>query len=199
MRSRSPMLPIVVVAVSLAGCTSVGAGTPTPAGTTATTSVAASGLPARPREVSLKGLTGQDMCNLITVDQRRQLNVDVGNVRPRENGSRSKEPSCALNRIDAAPYIEVDPFVVTSEDITNLVGRRGNTEGRPVVIGGFPAVESNLVGVRDECYAHIGVAAGQVLGVQATEPSEAMSMPEICALARRAAGMALENLLKLRP
>ncbi|HKS45570.1 MAG TPA: DUF3558 domain-containing protein [Amycolatopsis sp.] len=186
-----PQLSAALAVVALAGCTTSVGGISGPAPVAPTSA----GLPARTKELSLRGV---DPCKLLTAQQLDQLKEN-GTPRPVARDTQRDGPTCAFD-VDAAPptytyYLET----ITNADIDDwLTGshRKPSMITQPVEVPGFPALINYppVEGGVQDCETLVGVADGQTLRAQMAPDDSSFSQQQLCEKSTNFAELAVQTL-----
>ncbi|MCO1575859.1 DUF3558 domain-containing protein [Crossiella sp. SN42] len=188
---------VLLLAAVVTGCT-VAPGTPTTPDTPASATATSAGLPARPKEIKLDGLTPQQVCALVSEQQAKQLGIDT--VRETNDIGQFKNKGCWLAKATArdgyAYYI-----TPTTQQGAEVWLKPGNTvKARVVSAAGYPAVENRRPTDDRGCFVDVSVADGQRLGIQYSYDSQPVpyTPEQLCAKALEMAELATQGLIKLR-
>jgi hypothetical protein len=186
---------VAVLALGLAACSSGDPGTAypvQPAVSSASQAAKASQLPPRPSNLSL---TGVDPCDLIGQAQLDELQV---NSVPREATDPQDGPTCVFDADKTEPFHAYHLRTVQADLQEWLTGarRKNSMTTAPFAVEGYPALTSyRAAGTPSDCEVLVGVAKGQTLAAQAfAVTSGADSQSQLCELATRAAGFAVQYL-----
>lgn len=188
--------------VGLVGCSPGGpvAGSATAAAPTASPLVSPSVspslivLPPRPREVRLDGL---DPCTLLTVEQRRELELDQP---PRQLDARTDLYKGVVRLCSIGSQqpraVSLSVTLSVTAGIEVLAVPRPNVSFTLIDVQGFPA----LLGVPDDpslCNVFVDVAPGQLVDIQLGDAGRKppVPQPDLCVGAKHGADLAVASLL----
>ena len=183
----------MVTLVLVGGCSSTTPGTALPGAPTT-----GSGLPARTKDLPVRGV---DPCTLLTPAQLDQLNEN-GAPRLVARESWRDGPTCAFG-VDAVPptytyYLET----ITTYDLEDWrtgTHDKSNLTQQPASVPGFPALVefAPSAGIQD-CETLVGVAAGQTLRAETAPDDTSFTQQQLCDMATTVAKMAVETLETLK-
>ncbi|NUT47281.1 MAG: DUF3558 domain-containing protein [Saccharothrix sp.] len=199
---RRAVLAIAAVSVTvLAGCTSVGGGTPTPASTTKSTG-AATTTSESPTEGDAPPITGPALdlgkvsgpCDLLKADQLAARGV----TKPGTEETDPAGPGCKWQPDDPGRGTSIDVTILSESDgLDGMYARRELFPVfEPVEIAGYPAVNGDVTDAKHgECSTAVGVAQGEGFLIQVfvyDQKSPAFSTP--CSVSSAIAETVVGNL-----
>ncbi|RJQ84418.1 DUF3558 domain-containing protein [Amycolatopsis panacis] len=188
-------LVAVVAGLGIAGCSSGDEGTAYPAQasvSSASQQAMASQLPPRPAELPI---AGTDPCQLLGQAQFDALKVTSV---PRKAADPQDGPTCVLDANQTEPFHAFHLRVVGADLQEWLTGKRrkNSVTTTPTSVEGYPALAGyRASGTPSDCEVLVGVAKGQTLASQAFAiTAGGFSRPQLCELASKAAGLAVQDL-----
>lgn len=180
----------VLAMITLGGCTANVGGVAAPAFSTS----AAPALPARAKELSLRGV---DPCTLLTAAQLNQLKEN-GTPRPLAKDVQRDGPTCAFDVDAASPtytyYLETITTADVADWLTGAHHKRSMTQ-QLVDVPGFPALVNFAPGDGvEDCETLVGVADGQTLRAEMAPDDGSFTQQQLCDMSTTVAKMAVETL-----
>jgi hypothetical protein len=177
----------MVIAVLMAGCTTVMEGSPSaPSGVL---------LPPRPREVRLDGV---DPCSLLTPEQRAELGLGDDSLRGRSYVElfQGDVSTCTISGFKPQ-RVALSTGVVTSVGIERWQAGDLAAKVSATTVSGFPALVAMPTRFADYCSVEVDVANGQLLDVQFSDggAQPPISQNELCSRARWSAEELMSSLL----
>lgn len=195
--SRRPALAaavIVVLGVSMSGCQSAVAGSPSATTTDVTSETSDGGQSSEPNRLSPpvenpKNLRGVDPCELLTSEQKAELSLTEPD---RRDTSPWGEGTCNL----AGPVVTVSfsPNTITGEGLDQAYRAKNSFDNfAESNIDGYPAVRVNFA--TQSCGLIVGLSDAQTLSVGFTRVSpDAPGRGDPCGFAESVVGEVIKNL-----
>lgn len=211
----APLVIMGVLALVLAaGCTATTGGTATPGGSAGPSDTppgssdapSASGsaeptvqVPPRPADLPLDGV---EPCTLFTEAQLSQLGI-TDPPSPKTAGGEFNGPACDLDIATLETFYGYEIVAITDEGIAPWLTGTRNVEARLAEVAGYPAATYWFRGAEGnktiDCATSVDVADGQQLMVTADNDSDrSFTLEQLCQMAEKAAGMAVQTLQTLR-
>lgn len=184
---------LITAAVALLACGCSIGGSPSPAGSGASSSPAADRvvLPPRPRDVPLDGI---DPCSLLTPAQRATLGLEQAPIPYDSTAPFFRGPACSTTGFD--PSESAGIALSLQSGIGPLIGPGAVGNLTPITVVGFPAIIARDYNHPEDCSVDVDLHPGQFLDLQfRSSGSNKLPQDELCRRAVTTTEAAVTTLL----